>query len=75
VLARRLPELDVTAAAGACAGGLGLRVVAPSTPGPEGLVACAADALRAGAQPGPLEPLYLRRPDAAPPGARKRVTV
>jgi hypothetical protein len=25
--------------------------------------------------PGPLEPLYLRRPDAQEPGARKRVTV
>jgi hypothetical protein len=24
--------------------------------------------------PSPLEPLYLRRPDAVEPGARKRVT-
>ena len=29
--------------------------------------------LRSGADPGPLEPLYLRRPDAVAPGARKRV--
>ena len=28
-----------------------------------------------GVVPGPLEPLYLRRPDAQEPGARKRVTV
>jgi hypothetical protein len=30
--------------------------------------------LRAGIAPGPLEPLYLRRPDAVEPGARKRVS-
>jgi hypothetical protein len=74
VLAGRLPELGVTVAAGAGAGDLGLPVVAPTTPGPHGLVACAVDALRAAACPGPLEPLYLRRPDAAPPGPRKPVT-
>ncbi len=73
-LVTRLPELGVTAAAGACAGGLGLPVVAPAAPGPRGLVACAVDALRSGARPGPLEPLYLRRPDAAEPGPRKAVT-
>ena len=73
-LAGRLPVLGVTAAAGASAGGLGLPVVPPTAPGPAGLVACAADALRAGARPGPLEPLYLRRPDAVEPGARKPVT-
>jgi tRNA threonylcarbamoyl adenosine modification protein YeaZ len=73
-LAGRLPALGVTAAAGACAGGLGLPVVPPTAPGPAGLVRCAADALRAGVRPGPLEPLYLRRPDAVEPGARKRVT-
>jgi tRNA threonylcarbamoyl adenosine modification protein YeaZ len=43
-------------------------------PRPEGLVAVAAPALRAGAEPGPLVPLYLRRPDAVPPGAPKTVT-
>ncbi|CAA9384443.1 MAG: tRNA threonylcarbamoyladenosine biosynthesis protein TsaB, partial [uncultured Pseudonocardia sp.] len=37
------------------------------------LVAVAAAALRSGAVPGPLEPLYLRRPDAVEPGARKKV--
>lgn len=43
-------------------------------PTPAGLVAVAASALRAGATPGPLVPLYLRRPDAVPPGAPKTVT-
>jgi tRNA threonylcarbamoyl adenosine modification protein YeaZ len=73
-LADRLPELGLTAAAGACAGGLGLLVVPPAAPGPTGLVACAVDALRTGARPAPLEPLYLRRPDAVAPGPRKPVT-
>ncbi|GAA4811983.1 tRNA (adenosine(37)-N6)-threonylcarbamoyltransferase complex dimerization subunit type 1 TsaB [Actinomycetospora chlora] len=43
-------------------------------PTPAGLVAVAAPALRAGTVPGPLVPLYLRRPDAVPPGAPKAVT-
>lgn len=43
-------------------------------PGPAGLVLAAAAALRSGAEPEPLTPLYLRRPDAARPGPRKRVT-
>jgi len=43
-------------------------------PRPDGLVAVAAPALRAGTVPGPLVPLYLRRPDAVPPGAPKTVT-
>jgi tRNA threonylcarbamoyl adenosine modification protein YeaZ len=43
-------------------------------PTPAGLVAVAAPALRAGTVPGPLVPLYLRRPDAVPPGAPKTVT-
>jgi tRNA threonylcarbamoyl adenosine modification protein YeaZ len=43
-------------------------------PTPAGLVAVAAPALRAGTMPGPLVPLYLRRPDAVPPGAPKTVT-
>jgi tRNA threonylcarbamoyl adenosine modification protein YeaZ len=73
-LVDRLPELGVTAAAGACAGGLNLLVVAPAAPGPAGLVACAVAALRTGARPAPLEPLYLRRPDAVAPGPRKPVT-
>ena len=69
----RLP--DVPAAAGASAEVTGLPVVGPTAPTPVGLVAVAADAIRAGVVPGPLEPLYLRRPDAQEPGARKRVTV
>ena len=44
-----------------------------TSPGPGGLVSCAVDALRAGAGTGPLEPLYLRRPDAVAPGPRKPV--
>jgi tRNA threonylcarbamoyl adenosine modification protein YeaZ len=74
VLAGRLSALGVTAAAGASAGGLGLPVVSPAAPGPAGLVACAVAALHAGMRPGPLEPLYLRRPDAVEPGPRKPVT-
>ncbi|WP_235681340.1 tRNA (adenosine(37)-N6)-threonylcarbamoyltransferase complex dimerization subunit type 1 TsaB [Tomitella gaofuii] len=35
-----------------------------------GLVAAAADLLAAGTEPAPLEPLYLRRPDAAEPTPR-----
>lgn len=73
-LADRLAELGVTAAAGGSAGGLALPVVPPAAPGPGGLVACALAALRAGTRPGPLEPLYLRRPDAVEPGPRKHMT-
>ncbi len=69
----RIPELGAVASAGACAAGTGLRVLAPEAPGPSGLVACAVAALRAGVRPGPLEPLYLRRPDAVAPGPRKPV--
>jgi len=72
-LVDRLP--DVPAAAGASAEVTGLPVIGPAAPTPVGLVAVAADALRAGVVPGPLEPLYLRRPDAQEPGARKRVSV
>jgi hypothetical protein len=49
-------------------------VVAPRYPDPTGLVAVVAAAVRARATPGPLHPLYLRRPDASEPGSRKRVT-
>lgn len=61
-------------AAGAAAHLLGLLVVGPAYPSPAGLVAVAADALRAGTPPPPFTPLYLRRPDAAEPGTRKRVS-
>lgn len=74
VLAGRLAGLGVVAAAGGCAGDLGLPVREPVGPSPAGLVAVAADDLRAGAAPAPLVPLYLRRPDAVEPGARKRVS-
>ena len=53
---------------------LGVRVVEPYYPTVKGLVTAAASALTAGEQPGPLTPLYLRRPDAVEPAARKRVT-
>lgn len=43
----------------------------PSTPA---LVRLAADRLLSGAESDPLTPLYLRRPDAVPPGAVKTVT-
>jgi tRNA threonylcarbamoyl adenosine modification protein YeaZ len=74
VLVDHIAELGALAAAGASAGVTGLPVLPPEAPGPAGLVACAVDALRAGTRPGPLEPLYLRRPDAVAPGPRKPVT-
>jgi len=74
VLVARIPGLGAAAAAGASATATGLPVLPPEAPTPAGLVACAVDALRARARPGPLEPLYLRRPDAAAPGRRKPVT-
>ena len=49
-------------------------VVPPRHPNPVGLVAVVAAAVRAHAPPGPLRPLYLRRPDALEPGPIKRVT-
>jgi tRNA threonylcarbamoyl adenosine modification protein YeaZ len=73
-LVARIGELGVAAAAGASAAVTGLPVRGPAGPSPAGLVAVAAPALRAGAAPGPLEPLYLRRPDAVPPGRVKPVT-
>ncbi|GAA3245576.1 tRNA (adenosine(37)-N6)-threonylcarbamoyltransferase complex dimerization subunit type 1 TsaB [Pseudonocardia petroleophila] len=66
--------LSVAAAAGGSAAGLGWPVREPAAPSPRGLVAVAASAVRAGGDPGPLEPLYLRRPDAQEPGARKKVS-
>jgi tRNA threonylcarbamoyl adenosine modification protein YeaZ len=53
---------------------LGLPVVEPAYPSPRGLVAAAADALRTGAAPAPLTPLYLRRPDAMEAVPRKQVS-
>ena len=53
---------------------LGFPVVGPHHPTPVALVAVAAAEVLAGAEPGPLTPLYLRRPDAVEPVGRKRVT-
>lgn len=69
-LAARLPALGMDVAAGGMAAAAGLPVRDVVGPSPRGLVAVADLA----AEPGPLEPLYLRRPDAVPPGERKRVT-
>lgn len=43
-------------------------------PTPVGIVRAVAPAIRAAREPGPLTPLYLRRPHAAEPSTRKRVT-
>jgi tRNA threonylcarbamoyl adenosine modification protein YeaZ len=75
VLAERL-EADlgpVDRIVGDAADQLGAEAEVPG-PTPAGLVAVAAAALRAGTAPAPLAPLYLRRPDAVPPGAPKTVT-
>ncbi|KAA2264674.1 tRNA (adenosine(37)-N6)-threonylcarbamoyltransferase complex dimerization subunit type 1 TsaB [Solihabitans fulvus] len=76
-LAARLADLGVEVAAGQgaelYADVLGLPVVGSGYPSPAGLVAAAAEQLLAGAEPAPLTPLYLRRPDAVEPAARKRV--
>ncbi|MGH3903530.1 MAG: tRNA (adenosine(37)-N6)-threonylcarbamoyltransferase complex dimerization subunit type 1 TsaB [Pseudonocardiaceae bacterium] len=64
----------VAGAASDALGAPGAEVVPPAYPDPAGLVAVAAAALRARTPPGPLTPLYLRRPDALEPGPVKRVT-
>jgi len=70
--------LDLDRAAGEMAerhrDDFGLPVVEPQYPTPTGLVAAARGALLAGAEPLPLVPMYLRRPDAAEPAARKQVS-
>lgn len=70
---------DVEARGAAAAAGsaghiasLGLAAVGPQSPSPWGLVTAAAPLLTAGAAPAPLEPLYLRRPDATEPKPRVR---
>ena len=68
-----VPLAGVTRVAGA-GEALGLPVVPPQHPDPAALVAVAAPQLRSPAPPGPLTPLYLRRPDAVVPGPAKRVT-
>jgi len=56
----------------AFSGPLGIEIQ-PVLPDPMGLV-LAATGLAAGQPPAPLDPLYLRRPDATPPAVRKPVT-
>jgi tRNA threonylcarbamoyl adenosine modification protein YeaZ len=76
-LAERLPELGVTAMAGAgaelYAEVLGLPLCPPAHPDPVALALLAADRVRAGAPGEAPAPLYLRRPDAERPGAPKPV--
>lgn len=67
------PTVLVGAGAPLVAAALGSAVTAPTRPLSRGLVELAAAALLAGAVPGPLTPLYLRRPDATEPGARRSV--
>jgi len=77
-LAALLPELGVTASAGAgarqYADALGLPVTGPDWPDPVALASLAAPRVLAGAPADPLTPLYLRRPDAVEPGRPKAVT-
>jgi len=72
----RLPELAVERVAGngATLYDLGLTHTGREFPTPLGLARVARDAVLDRATPGPFTPLYLRRPDAEVPGARKRVT-
>ena len=74
VVVERARELGAVAAAGGSAALVGLPARPPESPSPTGLVTVAASVLRAGTTPDPLVPLYLRRPDAMEPGARKRVS-
>ena len=71
-------ELTIAVAAGdgarLYADKLGARVVEPYHPSTAGLVRAGRTELATKADPAPLTPLYLRRPDAVEPGARKRVT-
>lgn len=75
-LAGRLGELAVGTVVGdpAFADRLGVPITGPGAPEPAALVEVAAGAVRAGREPAPVEPLYLRRPDAVEPTGRKRVT-
>ncbi|MGW5700104.1 tRNA (adenosine(37)-N6)-threonylcarbamoyltransferase complex dimerization subunit type 1 TsaB [Amycolatopsis japonica] len=51
---------------------LGVQPIEPRFPSPLGLVKAARKEF--GQEPAPLTPLYLRRPDAVEPAARKKVT-
>jgi tRNA threonylcarbamoyl adenosine modification protein YeaZ len=82
-VAALVPELGVRAVAGPVASATAALFELPELtdrggvsvlPTPAGLVLAGLDAVRSGATPAPLEPQYLRRPDAVPPAARKRVS-
>lgn len=77
-LAAMLPALGVEEMAGAGAEQyrdvLGLPLRDTRYPDPAGLVGLAADRVLAKTPTERLTPLYLRRPDATPPGAPKRVS-
>ena len=72
----RIPSLSVELVAGngATLYDLGLPHTGQEYPTPLGLAQAARDDVLAHAKPRPFVPLYLRRPDAVEPGARKRVT-
>jgi tRNA threonylcarbamoyl adenosine modification protein YeaZ len=70
---RRASPQWIAGAGAELAAGLGLSIRPLARPLSEGLVGCAAQALLTGAVPGPLTPLYLRRPDATEPHAPKPV--
>ncbi len=72
----RIPSLSVERVAGngATLYDLGLPHTGQEYPTPLGLVRVARDDVLAAAKPRPFVPMYLRRPDAVEPGARKRVT-
>jgi tRNA threonylcarbamoyl adenosine modification protein YeaZ len=73
------PPATITTAATVAAGDgavryrdvLGLPLVGPQYPPAGALAALAAERVREHAPSEPLTPLYLRRPDAVPPGERK----
>ncbi|QWF79601.1 tRNA (adenosine(37)-N6)-threonylcarbamoyltransferase complex dimerization subunit type 1 TsaB [Amycolatopsis sp. CA-230715] len=69
-----LPAAGLAAGDGARQYSLGARTIEPFFPSPRGLVAAARAALLSTVDPEPLVPLYLRRPDATEPGARKKVS-
>lgn len=71
-------EISTTATKAAGAGtklyDLGLPTTGPDYPVLHNLARRAADRIREHAESDPLTPLYLRRPDVAEPGERKKVT-
>jgi tRNA threonylcarbamoyl adenosine modification protein YeaZ len=76
VVVERISSLAVERVAGngATLYDLGLPHTGQEYPTPRGLAAVARADVLAGARPRPFVPMYLRRPDAVEPGARKRVT-